>query len=948
MYDRNAASARTCFGRPLKVLELAALATILSPSVLIVTTAGTSQVLSEEGSRGLPLVYVLLAVVSIPLASGISAALGRWRTSQICRSACWVSLLLCLVLRAALAFEVTGAPQAIFISAYVLEIVFDTLFWLSVSEYLTTLELKRHTPFLAMAFGVGGIFGGFLTTGFCALLPADDLLLLNAALFGVCLIQFVRIDQNLEPLAGETGDEEAGLISAVRSTFVVLRAFPLTGAIAAGILLMSSLFCLQDYLALTIYAEKIPDEDELASFMGLAYAGQQTAELLILAVFGRLVLEGAGPLVRNMLFPLTTIAVLVALQSFWVLPVAVLVHINANAVSNAIFEPVKNLNYAALPFRMLASVRMLVEGVVYPAGIALSGGALLWMQTADYENAVLTVAITLSILFAATSGLVGVFFLPSLLRSLRLRAVTPAEYSNREPGRWFSRSDVRYLLLHPDAEARSFGRHLARRLAPTLLGVQDRRSDNSCPQAGRALRQRQWTRGLLPEWSVPTGSSLEAETRSGFSDSGCAGNWQANSTPVGGDRLHGLAGQRADIAELERGLEHAYSTVRRTAAGLLARNGNAAVAAAAQRLNSDRPEVVAAAVRVLGAVGTRKARRVLRDHLRPLYRQARLNLEGLDALQHLAPAPAGAADDLAEGLADSNRRIIRKILAVKSALGNCRDINLLHSLAGTPEPRIRSDAMEALASLPTGGLIRPVLRLLEDENGSTRDGVTLSRPTRARAADPVEAIRKAAATDRWVRLLAARVLGDDEDRAHNNGDGLMLNLVLFLKSVPLFRALSFEDIARVADKTETVSLPEGHVLFHAGESITHIHVVRTASVELSKNGMIVDIMKAGTSIGEQAIFGHTQHEVSARAAADCLLLRFPVGVLADLVAEHPESLGPITIDLIRRVHLLYAYVAEMRGMPGQEPSKTAAAASPSTSPAASKSGTSLMDRIAVA
>src|SRR5512144_971462 len=98
MYDRNAASARTCFGRPSKVLELAALATILSPSVLIVTTAGTSQVLSEEGSRGLPLVYVLLAVVSIPLASGISAALGRWTTSQICRVLCCASVALFLPL----------------------------------------------------------------------------------------------------------------------------------------------------------------------------------------------------------------------------------------------------------------------------------------------------------------------------------------------------------------------------------------------------------------------------------------------------------------------------------------------------------------------------------------------------------------------------------------------------------------------------------------------------------------------------------------------------------------------------------------------------------------------------------------------------------------------------------------------------------------------------------
>jgi hypothetical protein len=146
-----------------------------------------------------------------------------------------------------------------------------------------------------MAFGVGGILGGFLATAFCAFLPADDLLLLNAALFGLCLVQFVRIDRRLERLASDNGDdEESGIIDAVRSTFVVLRAFPLTGAIGTGIFLMSGLFCLQDYLSLTIYAASIPDEDSLASFMAMVYAGQQAAELVILALMGRLVLERAG------------------------------------------------------------------------------------------------------------------------------------------------------------------------------------------------------------------------------------------------------------------------------------------------------------------------------------------------------------------------------------------------------------------------------------------------------------------------------------------------------------------------------------------------------------------------------------------------------------------------------------------------------------------------------
>ena len=107
-----------------------------------------------------------------------------------------------------------------------------------------------------------------------------------------------------------------------------------------------------------------------------------------------------------------------------------------------------------------------------------------------------------------------------------------------------------------------------------------------------------------------------------------------------------------------------------------------------------------------------------------------------------------------------------------------------------------------------------MLPLLGFGSDCMRDNPTPSRAHRAKPADSVLAVRKAAKADRWLRVLAERVLGDDEGRARKK-DGLMLNLVLFLKSVPLFRALSFEDIARVANMTETVPVAEEEVLFRA-------------------------------------------------------------------------------------------------------------------------------------
>ena len=729
---------------------------------------------------------------------------------------------------------------------------------------------------------------------------------------------------------------------------------------------------------------------------------------------------------RNLFFPVTTLAVLAALQSCWTLPVAALVHTNASAVSNAIFEPVKNLNYAALPFRMLGPVRMLVEGVVYPAGVALSGGALLWMQSALAPQVVLAVTIVLAVLFAASSVVVGLSFLPSLLRSLRLRAVNPSEYSSSEPGRRFSQADIRYLLLHPDPEARRFGRDLARRLAPRLLRCEDNGRSPMQEAAGRAMKR--LAQGLSPEWCGVSGLSAASASgavrfegggadrgrrkavgnaavshgerrrrtsnganRSKLADMGCAlgdpgsavrrsvvrpldrnvdaavspaaerlgserpgvvgtavrslggvtthTGWRVPDLSAGrnaggggpfdagrADRGRRGAGRTAaalaslddhrqrrvgvsEIAELGRGLEHACGAARRTAARLLARHGDAAVITAAQRLSSDRPEVVEAAIQTLGAIGTRKARRVLRDYLRPLYHKARLNLA---ALQHVASTSLSetARKDLAEGLADSNRRIVQRVLAVKSALGNRRDVNLLLSLTRTGEARVRSDAVEALTSLPTGRLIRPVLALLEVRESATAQSVTRTRSDRARVADPAAAVWRAAAHDRWLRLLAARLFGHSDQGTRSDGDDVMLDLVLFLKSVPLFREVSFEDIARVVSKTETVAAAPGDVLFHGGESITHIYIVRSGSIELYRDGMTVEIMMAGASVGEHAIFGDARHEVTARAAVESLLLRFPASIISDLVAENPQSLGPMVGDLMRRVNLLHARLAE--------------------------------------
>lgn len=927
---------RRYFHRPRIVLELALLAALLSSAIIILLAVGSAQVLIGEGSEALPMVYLLLAAVSVPLASAISTALCRWSVARISRGVSSASLLFVLALRGALAVELPGAALAICIAAYALEIIFDTLFWLSASEQLPTLDLKRHTPFLAAAFGLGGIFAGFVATAFCEVFAGEDLLVLDAGFLALCVLQYRRIDRLSAPPATHVDDEpEPGMIEALKATLGILRTFPIIGAMSGGVLLMSALFCLQDYLAMTTFEASFPDAAELSSFMAIVYAGHQAAELIILAACGRLILEQAGPVLRNLLFPVTTCIGLVAFLGFGNLASAVFVHANVIALSNAVFEPVKTLNYAALPFRVLGQVRMLVDGILYPIGIAVSALALLWLQSRSGAQVILLVSLAAAVAFVGVSAAVGAMFLPNLLRSLRLRAITPSEYARADRGRAFSAGDIRQLLAHPDAEARRFGVDLARSLAPELLtaavggaGTAHHQAENNPPPwppprapepretepRGGTVRLREHdfaSAGVIPPLFHGGSGGERRQVRSRRSD---AGIW----------RLALIARKPSSkrIEEVGSGLEDRSSAVRRTAARLLARFGAAAVPTAAMRLASPRPEVVEAAIHALGGIGTRRAEQLLRDHVRPLYRRVRLNLVALEALGSLPHADVDARRALETWLLDSNRRIMRRVMVVKSALGNPRDIKLLHALTMAREERTRSDAVEALVNLPTKRFIQPLVPLLEARMGAAAAAAGFFGPVL-----PAQALEDATADDPFARLLAARLLaaGDHVNRDDSPwGDQAMLNLVLFLKTTPLLGAVPLEDIARIAGLAEPVFLAAGEKIVEADDLIRDIFVVRSGTLEVRIGGRTIETVEAGASIGEAAMFGEERHAAGLSAATAASLLRFPVSLVADLVAEYPEALAPVARDLSRRMNQLRTRLAVAPDLPDPTPANPGA------------------------
>ena len=102
----------------------------------------------------------------------------------------------------------------------------------------------------------------------------------------------------------------------------------------------------------------------------------------------------------------------------------------------------------------------------------------------------------------------------------------------------------------------------------------------------------------------------------------------------------------------------------------------------------------------------------------------------------------------------------------------------------------------------------------------------------------------------------------------------MLDLILFLKSVPLFQALTLEEIAHLAEPAETASFAAGQVVFEAGGPVKHFAVIRSGTVELRIHDVAVDTITCGASFGENAFLEDARHAVSGTAVTDLIVLRF--------------------------------------------------------------------------
>ena len=127
------------------------------------------------------------------------------------------------------------------------------------------------------------------------------------------------------------------------------------------------------------------------------------------------------------------------------------------------------------------------------------------------------------------------------------------------------------------------------------------------------------------------------------------------------------------------------------------------------------------------------------------------------------------------------------------------------------------------------------------------------------------------------------------------------DLVLFLKDVALFEALTNSQLVEVAALAEKVDLPGGTTLFGQGDLPDYLYLVRKGKLRVLGNGQELARLGPGECVGEMAVLASMRRTAGVDTLEPCQLLRFSESDFLGLVDCYPEIGRALLKSLVQRL-----------------------------------------------
>jgi HEAT repeat protein len=662
---------------------------LVTVNVLAITLA-ESLFLSNAGPERLPFFYVLLAFVSIPMAAGFSYLVDRIPRLRLFRYLLFGGILLVALLRLLVVQDTIPVYYAIYIGVTLLELLIDIQFWVLVSDYFTSLDLKKYAPFLVMAMAFGGLLGGGLARLLSGMVATQNLLLLLPFLFAVAVFQLSFLEKAQKEAEADYVEEEAeggGLLENLRIFPQIIRRYPIMVLIAGNGLLAVVVQRIIEFQVFTVYSEVFPTTNELTRFLGVLHAGLSVLEFGVTYFFTRPLIQRLGVSRMNLVYPVFTLASLAGLAASFRLPAAIGAHISYDTLAHSVAQPVETLNYNAVPDRFRSRVRVISDGFFYPGGLALAGGLLLVTQQFLTTLQVTLVGAALGVALLLVGSWLSKRYPESLIQILRSRSVNLDEVSEGLTSLPPHHAEhVRDLLLSDDPASQVLGLELATRVDPAqFLGEAQALLLGADPRTLRSLIKF-YCAFRHEDIALHLQALLESENE--IARQMALETLIARQEPLSDERLRVLLrDQNADIRAL---------------ACVAARQADSAdpdVQTVSQQLlqsNLESPTRLATA-RAIRNSGHDRLTPLLRDLLRGA--EASVKKEALDALADMARPGDAVAEQAADGEVSHDKSRVRA--AAYKIFGLVRNpARMPQVAAGLADPSkvVRETAAAALAS----------------------------------------------------------------------------------------------------------------------------------------------------------------------------------------------------------------------------------------------------------
>ncbi len=133
----------------------------------------------------------------------------------------------------------------------------------------------------------------------------------------------------------------------------------------------------------------------------------------------------------------------------------------------------------------------------------------------------------------------------------------------------------------------------------------------------------------------------------------------------------------------------------------------------------------------------------------------------------------------------------------------------------------------------------------------------------------------------------------------------LVEKVIALEGVDLLGTLAPEQLASIAAIATEVQFPPNYVILDAAKPVDALYVILDGSVELTREGNVLDTAGQNAVLGAWALFDESDAiPLTARAVGDIHLLRIGRDDFYDLLADNSDITSAIFSTLVKRFRRL--------------------------------------------